>query len=763
MMRFFNNTKRLILNNVLNIIGLSVAFAAFVILIIQVNYELTFDRCYKDYDRIYRLESIHSDNPKYSPAICRPFGEIIPQTFPEVEVGAYTAFYNEVYFAPLQDVTKHIVYWLNWGSPSIPYVFGFELVDGNFDDLNKPDHIIIPQSLAEKFFPDESATGKQLLEGESKNLSIENNTKIYTIAAVYKDLPQNTSMKNYIYVNFGDEYIDDRTEWSFEYFYKLNKGVNHELLGKEIESFLLNTYYADQDHEGYEFIRLNPVRNIYFSRDTRDDGVKGNFSITLSLLTIAILIVVIAIINFINFSMATVPLNIRRINTMKVLGSTNSKLRLRQIFNIAIISIISYCVALLIVNIIAGTSFASLISAKLDFVSNWKVIVFGGIIAIVAGVLGGIYPAFYSTSFSPAIVLKGSFGLSVKGRKLRASLIAVQYIISITLLIVAMFIFVQNRFMKKHDLGFRKENVLTLYSSKNIVNQKEAFLSELKTNPNILDITFADGPIVSNSRMGWGVSYKDDNISFTCYPVATNFIDFFGIEVIEGRGFRESDDLKRNGTYIFNESTKEKYGVKVGDKIGGHLDGGADEGSADALADIVGIVKDFNFQPLQYSISPIALYVYGTEPWRLQTYTFIKITGNDTKGTIDHIRKTLKKIDPNITDRSIWFMDKNIEYMYQKEDNLAKLILISCFLSVFISIIGILGLIFYESQFRRKEIAIRRVFGSSISEILSMFNKTYLKITLICFVISVPISYFIIKEWLKSFAYRSPIPFWIWI
>ncbi|MDR2085402.1 MAG: ABC transporter permease [Bacteroidales bacterium] len=758
MQSFLRRIKKFFTTNILNVIGLSVAFAAFIIITIQINYDFTFDRGYKDSDRIYRLENINSNTDQYSPVINRPFGEIIIQTFPEIEYGTCTGWGGRYYFAKPEDLSNVLAYGFNSASYTLPYVFGFELIDGNFEDFAKPNHIIIPLSMAKLFFEDEPAVGKQLISGYNKNhLSEENNPNNYTVAAVYKDLPKNSSMHNTAYINIGDNHINDRSEWSFKYYYKLNKGTDSELLGKNIEDFLLKTYYPDEDHNGREFIRLHSIRNIYFSHDTQHDGYeKGNLTITISLLTIAVLIVIIAIINFINFSMAVVPLNIRRINTMKVIGSTNSALRIKQIINVIILSIISFGIALLIVYIISGTTFSSLISAELNFGTNWKILVISGVIAIITGILGGLYPAFYITSFSPAVVLKGSFGLSVKGRKLRSSLIAFQYIISITLLIVSMFIFVQNRFMKKHDVGFRTENILTVRTSNEVVKQKDAFLNQLKTNPNILDITFSDGPIISTGKMGWGRHYKDNVVNFNCFPVATNFLDFFGIDVVEGRGFRENDDLRQNGTIIFNEVAQEKYGFEVDDKIIGHLD-------EENPADIVGIVKNFNFQPLQYKIQPIALYIFGSDPWRLQTYTFIKITGNDVKGSIDHIRKTLLEFDPSLADAGINFMDKGIESMYKKEDNLATLILIFCGLSVFISIIGILGLIFFETQFRKKEIGIRRVFGSSISEILLMLNKTYLKITLICYVISVPIAYYIIKEWLKNFAYRSPIPFWIWL
>ena len=751
--------KRLFSTNVLNILGLSIAFAAFIIIMVQINYDFTYDKCYKEADRIYRMETLNHHTGEFIPYLTRPMGEHIVNSFSEVEKGGFITAWNYTqYFTKPDCAEEPIAHRCVQMSQTLPEVFDFEMIAGSLDELSKPNSVIIPESLAKKFFGDEPAAGKELLRSSNKIISdnIEG-VNITTIAGVYKDFPKNASIKNRVYLNIYDEYIDNHSECSFIFYLKLYANADSKTLAKDIEKFISKNYSDGEDEEvaNTGYLRLNQIHDVYFSRDLAAGYVTGNYSITISLLTIAILIIIIAIINFINFSMASIPLNIRRINTMKVLGSTNTELRIRQIINVIILSLISYGIALLIVYTLASTSFASFISTDLHLNKNVKILVFSGLIAIIAGIIGGLYPAFYSTSFPPAIVLKGSFGLSASGRRLRSSLIAFQYVISITLLVVSIFIFVQNNFMKKHDMGFRTENILTVYTSDKLVNQKDAFLNQLKIDPNILDLTFAEGPIVSNGRMTWGQQHKGKDVSFACFPVATNFLDFFGLEVVDGRNFRESDKLKRNGTFIFNEAASKQFEFEVDETTGGHIDS--------LKADIVGIVKNFNFQSMQYKIQPIALYVMGSEPWREQKFAFIKISGNDFENSIKHIRKTLEEFDPNLSNSYVSFMDSEIEQMYSEEDNLAKLILIFCALSVFISIIGVLGLIFFETQFRKKEIGIRRVFGSSVSEILSMFNKEYLKITAICYLISIPIAFFIIKEWLKNFAYRSPIPFWIWI
>ena len=749
--------KRLFSTNLLNILGLSIAFTAFIILLIQVNYDFSYDKSYKNADRIFRMETLNQHSGTFGRIMSRPKGELIINSFPEIEQGGCVDISTRTmyYFAKPDDVTEPIAYKSVTASHTIPLVFDFELIDGNFEDFAKPNHILLPESMAKLFFNGKSCVGKELISSLSKSDVENRNANCYTIAGVYKDFPKNVTEGNMAYINIHDNNIDNRSVSSYIYYLKLHKSSNPKTLAEKIEKFIVKNYYENKESASADSLRLHKLHDVYFARDLDANEITGNYSITISLLTIAILIILIAIINFVNFSMATIPLNIRKINTKKVLGSTNAALRFQQIADVTLLSLFSFGIALAIVDVIAGSSFSTLVSGELELSKNAGILVLSGLIAVFVGILGSLYPVFYSTSFPPAVILKGSFGLSVRGKRLRSSLIAFQYVISSTLLIVSIFIFVQSNFMKKYDLGFVRENILTVSTSQTVANQRDAFLNRLKTNPNILDVTYSDGQIVSIGKMGWGREYHDKSVNFACLPVSTNFLDFFGLEVFEGRGFREDDKLKRNGTIIFNELAVEQYEFELDDKIYGHM--------YSEPADIVGVVKNFNFQPLQYKIQPIALYVYGSHPWREQTYAFIKVTGTDFKNSIDHIRKTLAEFDPNLSNADINFMDNGIEMLYKKEDNLAKLILIFCVLSVFISIIGVLGLIFFETQFRRKEIGIRRVFGSSVSEILSMFNKEYLKITAICYFISIPIAFFIIKEWLKNFAYRSPIPFWVWI
>lgn len=757
----FRHFKKNIFTTILNIIGLSVAFAAFIIILIQVRYDLGYNKGFKDSDRIYRLEGAFnlSNLESYSNYMSRPLAARIGTCSPYIEAwGDLAKWTSEVNVkktdtedAPFMKIKMDVI------QKGILEVLGYEIISGDTTTFAEPGNIIIAESVANTLFPGESPLGKTLMH--------ESNTEL-NIIAVYKDFPENCCMYNGIVREYGKQGLDNYSEWSSTVLLKLTSSEHIREVEERMVDIMFDMF-KDQEEiiNAYKdsangMLRLSPIHDTHFSKDIQYDWMeKASLATTYSLLVIAFLIIIIAIINFVNFSMAGVPLTIKGINTRKVLGCSNGSLRLRQITEAIVISLIAFAISILLVFILAGTSFTAFISGSIAVQDNLALILLTAAVSILSGVFAGIYPAIYSTSFSPAMVVKGSFSLSPKGRMLRSSLVALQYVISMVLIIVALFINVQSKFMKSYDMGFRSNDILTVSLSNTIANKQETFTQKLKENPNIIDAAYSREMLVSNGKMGWSRFHNGENMMYDCFPVSSNFLDFFGLKVVEGRNFVIEDNNKAGGTYIFNETAVKTYpSITVGDKMRGHIE---DE---NVFSDVVGIAKDFNFQPLNYKIHPIAIYVFGSNPWWPLPFCYIKtIPGSDTRENMEYITKVINEMDPSFLaeDIEIIYMDDRIGQLYEKEDALGNLILIFCGLSVLISIIGILGLIFFETQFKKKEIGVRRVFGSSVTNILTMLNATYLKIAFICFLIAIPIAIIIIKQWLKSFSYQAPIPVWI--
>ena len=748
----FNRHK--IFSTVLNIIGLTLAFSVFLILTVQVVYDTRYDLGYPDTDKIVRIEYSDPTSPGvYGVQLSRPIIEQLKGYFPQVEAVACYRYYknNSGNFKEADTDIPGVRVRYATTDFDLLRVFPFEFVEGDTSGYRAPGTAVISERGARKVFGGQSPVGKDI-RFETKD----NTGYSWRIVAVYKDFPDNSSMDNELLLNIGDESLNNPSEWSYPCYMKLRTGEGMQPLLDSLNYM----FYGDGEYADYADVRLSNLHEAYFARDMAGDNMaKGNRTTTMTLLTVSILVLLIAIINFVNFAMASVPFSIKSINTRRVIGSTRGQQIRTQLWKALGLVLLAFILSTGVMSLVATSSFAHYISGSLMVSDNPHIILIGLGVAVITALIAGIFPARYSTSFSPAMVLKGSFSLSAKGRKMRSVLVGFQYVISFILILCSLFITVQIKYMKSYDMGFDREQTVEFFVSSRIGNSRETLRQMLLENPNITDVTFAGGQVVSQGKMGWGRDYQGQRVQMDCLPVDPNFISFFGMEIAEGRDFTESDNLNPNGTFIVNQAFMAKYPfLRIGLKFTGHQ-------SDDMPAEIVGIVKDFNFQPLQYSVAPIVLYNFGSDPWWPLTVGYAKILPGNVQETFKYIREKCAELDPTFDTSSmgLYFMDESIGQLYQKEDNLNRLITTAALISLLISVIGILGLVYFETQFRRKEIALRRVHGASVSEILAMLNRYYLIITAVCFVVAVPLAVVIIRSWVSGFPYQSPVPVWIFL
>lgn len=406
---------------------------------------------------------------------------------------------------------------------------------------------------------------------------------------------------------------------------------------------------------------------------------------------------------------------------------------------------------------ISTSGIASYISGSLRIQDNPQLVAMTLCIAVAVALTAGIFPARYSTSFNPAIVLKGSFSLSARGRRLRTILIGIQYVISFILILCSMFIAVQNAYMKNYDMGFDREQIVEVTITEDAAAKREVLRGMLMEHPGITGVTFSSNSIVSTDIGGQGQNYGEEFFMYDVMYVDYSFIRFFGLELTEGRDFLPSDDMRDNGTVIFNETAMKAYPFLHVELVTNNVDENPDH--------IIGVVKDFNFKPMQYSISPMALCNNGSGNQVPLTVMYARIRPEGVRESIDWIREKICEADPSLIGEYLYihFLDESIDRLYRSEDRLGRLITAAAVISMLISIIGVIGLVYFETQFRRKEIAIRRVHGASFGQILLMVNRYYLTITLVCFIVTAPIATVVIHHWASSFPYRSPIPVWIFL
>jgi putative ABC transport system permease protein len=685
----------------------------------------------------------------------RPIGESIGTCSPAIE--SYTVTWSmgnaNVKTLEREGIMKECITPVTFVSPSFIEVFSLDVLSGNVKQFEEPKTAVISQSLAEVLFPNDEPVGNMIVYPNWKDT--------LQIVAVYKNLQNNCTFKNNLFINISDRYIDDQSEWSFIYFYKLNsfnaKKEIEEQAKKVVMDLYLGQEYIDQENidEFNEMLsfHLEPFSNLYYSKVHYFQT--GNKALTGMLVSIALIIILIAISNYINFFMALVPIRIRSVNINKVFGTPTSALRWNITGEAVGILLLSFGLALLLVEYLSGTFIGDLIDTSLKINDNLLSVLIVGIVIIGIGILVGLFPAFYITKFNPALVLKGSFGRSKQGQRLRSILIIFQFTISIALIIGAGFVHIQSRYMQKFDYGFNRDRLITVSVGGKIASQPQAFLSELRKNPAIEGIAYGDNSIV-NIGMGWGRTFKGEHISHKCLPVSWNYPQFMGLTLIEGRFFIEDDATKIGGTIIFNETAAKKYNIQVGDFMGGH--------SEKEEAEVVGIVKDFNFSSLKEGIEPLALYEFGCEGWRIPSIANIRLSPNaDFKQTTDFIASCMKEVNPdlNIEKIKIYPFDTEIENLYTKEQKLTKIISLFSLVAIIISLMGVFGIVVFENQHRRKEIALRKIHGSTATLILGMFNRKFINILLISFVIAAPIAYFAVLKWLSGFAYRTPVYWWV--
>ena len=700
-------------------------------------------------------------NNAYMIWVNRPISEAVISAVPCVEAGGCAAIQgDDVVSARSFEGQPSVELKVTSFSRSGIDVFGFELVAGSWDNWIGNDNVVMSESAAKRL-------GIQV--GDHFQYGYWDWRDV-NVVAIYKDMPVNSDLSSFDFIlNMGDVGMNAWNQWGFNYFIKLVKGADikdFEEAAAQIayESWIKSCDVNDQNlteedvEESKKMMspRLMLLTDNYFTENVGHPGKSGNRTTTVTLLVIAVFVMLIAFINYINFFFAMVPLRLRSINTRKILGSSRFQLVMSSAGESVLMVVIALGLAVAVVTLFKQSTLVSLIDTSLNFDQNWSIVALTVGIALLISVLASIYPALFATSFNPAFALKGTLGTTQKGKAFRIGLIGLQFTVSIVLIICAIFVHQQRSFMMEHDMGFNQEYLLQSHLTWELANNRETVESRLKTDAAIKDLAWGDGPFVANRRMSWNRQFNGEQVHWQVYPVSWNFLRFMGIEIVEGRDFTPADEQSENGVYIINETAQKMYGLTTDDRIQGHTDN---------PTEIAGICKDFNFSALRNEIGPFAFYVYGKEPWSPCCRLFIRTeAGVDTQALIDRTIKTIDELDPAMDDGfSVWMspFEKAIENQYKKEQNLSQLVTLFTVLAIVISLMGVFGLVMFETEHRRKEIGIRRVHGATVEQILAMFNSRFVKIVLVCFVIAVPVSIVIIRRYLESFAYRVPLYIWV--
>ena len=743
---------------VLNLFGLTIAFAAFLLIVMQVDYEMNYDAMHSKSGRTFRLEANHGEF-EHNAIHCLMFSDAFVNSSAHITDYSYRyPFYGGERYCQIDEVDDQgeaKVFKENFQLclPNISDVFDFHMKEGSVECLSIPGSVLIPESVAKRLFDKQSAIGKRIrMSGSSGWQPV--STTILTIGGVYKDFPGNTTVQNRIYVPM-DQLDLLKSSWQMyanEIYVTLDDPLNKE----EVLDHFNKTFDFAKSQMGSAqeiALRLTPLKEVYYTHDTTFDfNPKGHRETNYVLLGIAFLILFIAGINFTNLTTSLIPLRLKTINTHRVLGCSIYKLQAISLIESIVICLISYILALFIVNDLSYTPIANWVDADIRLSQYKGLILLTALIAILTGCLAGLYPAIRSSSYAPALVLKGSFGLSPKGKKLRVALIGFQYTVSIALIIVTLFMGLQNHFMTSSEqLGFNKDQVAIVNLTPEIyAKHKPQYIQKLKDYPGIEDVAFSVYELSKEDDM-IDLEYarhEDKDVFFKVFYASENFLSVMDIQVEEGRDFTREDLNKAQSDYIINPAAERDFHLHPGDRFNDRT--------------VLGVSKDFRFNSCRIASSPFVFALNNDIP-NPKLVSYIRFNSKtNLQEAVAHVRETLKEIDPTFP-FEISFYNTILNNLYQKEQTLGKLISLFGIMAILISIVGVFGLVLFETQYRRKEIGIRKINGATTGQILLMFNKTYIRIVSVCFIISIPIAWMGTQQWLENFAYKTPLHLWVFI
>jgi putative ABC transport system permease protein len=649
---FITVLKRFKTSSVLNILGLAISYAVFYMIFVQAYYDISFDRNFKKSDSIFLYSRIIPDAEYFRIVTTVVESQKLAARYPEVKNSCYLWSQYEIF--NIEDASRK--------GQSVQLSSNYVSEDG-FVDMFTPEILVgdvrrafiegnalLTESAAKEIFGVANPIGKIFFR--------HNSGQPITVAAVCKDFPDNCSLKNGIYLYQTEQY--PMWQWAYITYLKIDPKTRTGFLKKlNDDQFMQKGTKREEQIWQYE---LTALTNIHLGFPVLGEG---SLTTVISLLALGIFLLVISYTNFLNFSVAMAPLRIRGFNIRRILGENSLSLKLSIVMEAVFFALIAFVVSLFIINFLNAGVIKDFFRADLSLSKNWTLLFYTGGICLFSGFFAGIYPAFYSTSFKPAMALSGSFSGSKRAQRLKNTLIVVQFVTAIFMITVTLFVKRQHDYLRNKNWGINTENVL-YFNSSPIAFDVENFMTELKRNPDIVDITYGQYVPGDENMQEWGRNYNEKEISMNVWPVRFNFFDFFGLSVIDGQGFGSGGTNANK--MIFNEAFLREYEFSnltgtIFKETNQHVD-----------FDIVGVVEDFNFKPLRDKISPLAFI--STENMTYGgggrgAWTFVRTNGSNTLKIIEYIRETWKKFNNEFID--VLSLDETLGNLYEKENNLAKI------------------------------------------------------------------------------------------
>ncbi|WP_299364442.1 ABC transporter permease [Winogradskyella sp.] len=747
----------------ISLLSLILGISLFFVISIWVQDELSYDSGFAQSDSIYRLEShltLQDGTDDALQTVGWPVGKSIVENYPEVEALTYMRDWspivtvgNNKYFEEALMVDENFF-----------EVFNYQLEEGNIDDaLKNPRSIVLTSSLKEKYFGDKNAVGKTLLLSD---------TIPYQITGVLKEMTVPSHLQFNMLGSFSticsnnpefcaNQFSSGWFNVNVYNYLKIKPSANGIAFADKVKDIV--QVYGWEAVERYGFqteIVARPLKDIYLKSGLSTGiGPVGTISSIRLFLGIGVFILLLACLNFINLTTASSIERAKEIGVKKVFGSNRKSLIVQFLVETGFLCITAVLGSLVV--IILTLPFFNHLTGKNfeinDVFTIERVCILIGILIVLIP-LAGFYPAWILASFKPIKVLKGHFSHSVSGNSLRKGLVVFQFVVSIAFIMSTMIINQQMDFMQSKNLGFEKEKIIVLDVDKVPWGLRhssaEVFKNTLKSN---IGITNVSASAAIPGLTGWPSQFaypegrtKQEGLIVEYIPVDFEYIETLGIDFVEGRNFIKGSEADAEDALIINEAAVKSFGWDNNESaIGKALATSGKEGK------VIGVLKDYHQHGLQNEINPLVL---GRADFiRVFAIKYKSLSAKEVIGLITATWNDIYKDYP----LEYSFMDEILQRQYEREQKLSSFFKLATFLSILIACLGLLGLSIYTARKRIKEIGIRKVLGASVTNIVFLLSKAFLKLVIIAILIAVPIAWFGMDKWLQDFAFRIDLKWWV--
>jgi putative ABC transport system permease protein len=748
------------LYSAINIIGLATAIAACIVIFLFVFYEKSFDSMH--HRNVYRLNGVEKNadtkttekygSTEFSTAVTlkNEFAEVLNYTRVD-DYSQYELTYGEkrVFFPQIFFVDN-----------SFLHLFDFPLLEGDrHTALQKPNSIVLTASAARKLFANADPIGKTVSHfGED--------TLLFTVTGILKDMPGNSQLQFDALQSMNTIY---KPEWMTEghgvtTYVELAPHTNVAALEKKLPAYLKKYRMSGSQQLSYNLFLL-PLKAVHANAvDIEDEHVnfqKFDKRYTYILIVIGLLVLIIASINFMNLSTARSAERGKEVGIRKSIGASRLQLGIQFLGESVTMALIALVIALVLVNLVlpyadqlSGRNLRPLLLSD----RGLQVAVFLG--TILLGLISGLYPAIYLSSFQPVKVLKGGGDMGKNKGGFRNILVVGQFASAIFLVIATIFVFRQLNYMETQNPGFDRDQIITVNLRDNNSRKFRLLKQELSASPLVTGVTGAfaqlGSPLVTLSVGFWSGDAPLRVLVTPCLWVDPSYLTVYKIPLLAGRTFSNAKSADGN-EFVINEMLarellKDRPGKPLSSLLGKHFGG-------DTLGSIIGICKDFNFNSLHYKIQPMFMMVQTGGMWGTMS---VKINGRQAKPAIAFIETAWKKVFPEYPFDYL-FLDDHYKELYRTDEQVSQIVAIMGGLAILISCLGLYGLASFSAERRTKEIGIRKILGASVKDVVFLLSKQFIGLVLIGNLIAWPLAWWALHRWIQGYAYRVAISWWVFV